>query len=70
MKQRRLDHWYLVILAALTGVALSGIAVIIFVLESWWARIGVFFGVGSFVLLVFMGVTFWFGGLANSPSVD
>ena len=70
MNQRRLNHWYLVILAVLTGVALSGIAVIIFVLESWWARIGVFFGVGAFVMLVFMGVTFWFGGLANNPSTE
>lgn len=66
MNQRRLNHGYLFILAALTGVALIGIALIIFVVESWLARIGVFLGVGSFVLLVFMGVTFWFGGLANS----
>lgn len=65
MNQRRLNHGYLLILAALTGVALTGIAVIIFVLENWWARIGAFFGVGAFVLLVSMGVTFWFGGLAN-----
>ena len=65
MASRRLNHWYLVILAVLTGVALSGIAVMIFVAQAWWARLAVFFGVGGFVVFVFMGVTFWFGGDAG-----
>ena len=63
------DRWFGVSLVVLVLVGLGGL-VQLFRVESWGARAGVFFGVGSGVYMGFMGVVFCFAALpqAQLPS--
>ena len=59
------NRWFGVSLAVLALVGLGG-AIQLFRVESWGARAGVFFGVGSGVYMGFMGVVFCFAALPQA----
>ena len=70
MTLKSINRIYFSILIGLVLISLGGIYWMIWIAESWWARIGIFFGVGCFVMFVFMAATFACAGYANSVDME
>ena len=63
---KKLDIILWSVIAGLVSISLGTIAVCIWVLDSWAARIGLIMGVGTVLIFVFYGTVFWLAAKANS----
>jgi hypothetical protein len=62
---KKLNLIFLAAMAGLIIIGLGTLAICIWILESWWARVGLCLGVGCFLMMVFYGAVFWLAALAN-----
>lgn len=65
----RIDLLFYGIMAGLVVAALGTIALCIWVLESWWARIGLVVGASIAIVLMFYATVFWLAAKSNNMSL-